>query len=217
MYRKDDEILGTLIAITPEHASKKRTSEGIHKEQYKNVTHSSYHPLLPRELIGIIVDDRKEFGFHHVYGHTKHWFDKDFMKLKKDQVLTNLKWWVDKNVNHYEVANDNEESTVLDSFYEELMEETQNIEDSIKDYENIVLNILNKEALASIINRTKDDAATSFLYNLMHFQKLTVYKAECPMVAFETVTVFENDGVVSGELILVAGEKMEWRSMVCQT
>ena len=75
----------------------------------------------------------------------------------------------------------------------------------------IILNALSQEALAHYINRKKDDAVAFFLFNLIHFHKLTLYKAECYMVAIETVTVFENDGEVVGELILEAGKKMKWK------
>ena len=211
---KQDTVPNTLVCVSPDKANKKRThgnDEEVRK--LKKISIQREEAILSRELIGIIEDKDNELGLHYVYGFTKHWFDKDFIKLKRKQVISNLHWWVHKNVEVYKESNDNyDEETILDKFYEELMEETTNIEDHVEDFNSVILNVITQEALAHYINRKKDDEVAFFLFNLIHFHKLTLYKSECYMVTFETVTVFEKDGMVVGELILEAGKKWKWNN-----
>ena len=211
---KEDTVHSALVCVSPKDGKKKR-SHGNDEEvrKFKKTSIRCATAILSRDLIGVIEDDENQLGLHYVYGFTKHWFDEDFIKLKRKQILSNLHWWVHKNVEVYKESNDNyDEETILDKFYEELMVETTNIEDHVKDFTTVILNVITQEALAHYINRRKDDAVAFFLYNLIHFHKLTMYKAECYMVTFETVTVFEKDGVVVGELILEAGKKWKWNN-----
>ena len=92
------------------------------------------------------------------------------------------------------------------------MEQSTNIEENLEKCDHIILNILNQEALAALIKRQKNDAIVSFLYNLIHFTKMTVYKSEW-YSGFEAVTVFQNDGVLCSEMILEAGKKVKWRNI----
>ena len=210
---KQNSAENALMYVSPNQVSKKRSFKGTDENRKKSkAVFRQTQSVLPRVLVGIIEDYDNESGLPHVYGYTKFWYDKDYIKFKRDQLVSNLNWWRDKNVTVYEDCNDSyDEETMLDKFYEEIMTEINNIEDHIEEFDKIVLNVLNQEALANLINRKKDDAIAFFLFNLLHFQKLTVYKSECYMVAFETVTVFENDGVLVGELIVEAGKKMKWK------
>ena len=209
---KEDSIQNTIYYVSPNDSNKKRCYG--RDNQVRTVKQPSLlldKPILSRVLVDTIEDQENDNGLHHVYGFTKHWFDKDHIKLKRNQILSNLKGWRHQNVQLYKDCNDKYlKDTVLDKFYEVLMEETINIEDHVEVFDGIILNALSQEALAHYINRKKDDAVAYFLFNLIHFDKLTLYKAECYMVAFQTVTVFEKDGVVVGELILEAGKKMKW-------
>ena len=221
-----------LILVTPKSLSKKRSiqvSETTHQKKEKknevevklfkreNELHTISQPKWPRDFVGVIDDAADSYKVHSVYGYTKHWFDKDYIKLKRDQILTNLKWWCDMNSTILDDCNGQYDPiAILDKFWEEILEQTNNIEFNIENYDAIVLNVLNQESLGALINRKKNDAVVHFLYNLIHFNKMTIYKAECCTVVFESVTVFENkDGVLCGEMILVAGKKMKWRSLNC--
>ena len=209
---KEDSVHTALVCVSPKDEKRKRShgNDGVFRK-IKKTSVLCATPILTRDLIGVIENEENHLGLHYVHGFIKHWFDKDFIQFKREQIVSNLHWWVSKNVEVYKNSNDNyDEETVLDKFYEELMVETTNIEDHIKDFTAIILNVITQEALAHFINRRQDDAVAFFLYNLIHFDKLTLYKAECYMVTFETVTVFEKDGVVVGELILEAGKKWKW-------
>ena len=80
---KQDTVQNTLVCVSPNEANKKRThgnDEEVRK--LKKISIQRAEAILSRELIGIMEDKDNELGLHYVYGFTKHWFDKDFIKLK---------------------------------------------------------------------------------------------------------------------------------------
>ena len=205
--KEDNKDIPTEIVavgiVSPRHDYKKRKMdgmEGTQGEPSKGI----------RVLMGQVIDEMNIFDVQTVFGYTKHWFDKDYIKLKRKQVLENLQWWRNTNISIHEEGDElYDEDTLLEPFYEEIMTETTNIENNIEEYDHIVTNILNKEALAALINRKKSDPVVSFLYNLMHFNKMSVYKADW-YTGFESVTVFQRDGLLCGELVVEAGKKFKW-------
>ena len=228
--KDEKDRIGSVVTITPSPVTEKRKLSRQNNELRKKIKRDEIYEAInfqdkkidapkPRKwtrvFVGVVDDPTHIYGFHPVFGYTKHWNDKEYVKLKRDQVLTNIQWWRDMmNTIHEDCDELYDQVTVMDKFWEEYMQESTNIEDNIEEYDQIILNVLNKEALTALINWNKNDAAVSFLYNLIHFTKMSVYKAECNS-GFESVTVFQNDGVLCGEIILEAGKTFEWRKMNC--
>ena len=77
----------------------------------------------------------------------------------------------------------------IDNFYHNVVNETMKIEDNIKDYKHVVLNVLNREALASVLKKDKNDGIVHSMFHLIHSKKLSIYKAEW-YIGFKSVTVF---------------------------
>ena len=208
---KDSTMKGSMTYVSPQQITKKRAFEVADGLKKKKLTFQHNVSILNRVLVATIEDDDHAGGLHHVFGYLKHWFDKDYIKLKRNQILSDVKWWRDHHVDIYhECCGKYDIETILDKFLEVVMEESNNIIDILEEFDHFVINVLNQEALGHCINRKENDPVTFFLYNLIHCHNITLYKAECYMVAFETITVFEHDGVVVGELVLDAGKKMKW-------
>ena len=137
-----------LIIVTPKPLSKKRpvqVSETTHQKKEKNdevkvkrfkrenELHTISQPKWPRDFVGVIDDAADSYKVHSVYGYTKHWFDKDYIKLKRDQILSNLQWWRDMNSTILDDCNGQYDPiAILDKFWEEILEQTNNIEFNIE-------------------------------------------------------------------------------------
>jgi hypothetical protein len=150
---------------------------------------------------------------HPVFGYTKHWYEKDYVVLKLKQVYSRLRWWRRANEDVVMGLCKEMHHDKIDSFNETVVNEFTKMRDDIKVYHNVVLNVLNREALAQVLNRKdKNDSIVHFMYNLIHSKKISVYKAEW-YVGFKTVTVFERYGEDEpcGEVSLESGGTFEWR------
>ena len=149
---------------------------------------------------------------HSVFGYTKFWYEKDYVELKLEQVFHRLKWWRNKHEEIIDFQDEMYGQDKINHFYHNVVNETLKIEDNIRHYKYVALNVLNREALASVLQKDKDDGIVRFMFHLIHAKKLSLYKAEW-YVGFKTVTVFEKYGETKpyGEVSLEAGESFEWK------
>ena len=149
---------------------------------------------------------------HPVFGYTKFWYEKEYVELKLEQVFHRLKWWRNKNEEIIDFQDEMYGQDKINHFYHNVVNETLKIEDKIRHYKYVALNVLNREALASVLQKDKEDGIVRFMYHLIHSKKMSLYKAEW-YVGFKTVTVFEKYGETKpyGEVSLEAGESFEWK------
>jgi hypothetical protein len=194
-----------------ERKQEKEEQEEEEEEQYKNRDDITFHLLAHHASIED-VDGQDQV--HPVFGYTKHWFEKDYIVLKLKQVYFRLRWW--RRVNEDIMLNLSEEmhQDQIDSYNKTVVNEVMQIRDNIKVYnDNVVLNVLNREALAQVLKKKdKNDSIVHFMYNLIHSKKISIYKAEW-YVGFKTVTVFEryDEDEPCGEVSLDSGGTFEWR------
>ena len=185
----------------------------LKRTKNRNDDEENYQLTKPlRVSVGVREDIANEDMVHPVYGYTKHWFDKEYIELKRHQILEKLKWWRTHHMTIMEKEEDMYDQTVLDAFWDEAINESCKIDEHIKVYNHVVLNVLNQEALASVIGKNANDGIVSFFYHLIHSTQITVNRADW-FIGFESVTEFVNDGVLVGEIILEAGKKLKWRPM----
>ena len=166
-----------------------------------------------RVNISSIEDTDRQNLLHPVFGYTKHWFDKNYINMKRGQVIKRMEWWRSQNKIIFDEADDMYDQRILNKFWNEAIEETKLVINAIKVFDSIVIHALNEEALASVIGKNKDDGIVSLLYCIIHSTKVTVYKADW-YTGFQSATMFEKDGVVYGDVLLVAGKTFVFNKIV---
>jgi hypothetical protein len=193
-----------------EEERKEEEEEQEEEEEYQNRDDITFHLLAHHASIED-VDGQDQL--HPVYDYTKHWFEKDYIVLKLKQVYLRLRWWRRMNEDVVMSLCKEMHQDKIDNFNKTVANEVTNIRDNIRGYNNVVLNVLNREALASVLNKKdKNDSIVHFMYNLIHSKKISIYKAEW-YVGFKTVTVFEryDEDEPCGEVSLDSGGTFEWR------
>ena len=166
-----------------------------------------------RVPISSIEDVAGQNVLHPVFGYTNHWFDKKYLKKKHGQVIKRLEWWRAKNKVIFDDADEMYPQKMLDKFWKESMNETKLIIDAIREFSSVVIHALKREALASVIGKNKEDGIVDLLYCIIHSTKVTVYQADW-YTGFQSATMFEIDGVIYGDVLLVAGKTFVFNKIV---
>ena len=134
------------------------------------------HARRLRVPISSIEDVAGKNVLHPVFGFTKHWFDRDYIKKKHDQVIKRLEWWRTQNKVIYEDADEMYPKKMLDKFWNESMDETKLILDIIGEFSSIVIHALKREALASVIGKTHEDGIVDLIYCIIHSTSRLVHR-----------------------------------------
>ena len=159
-----------------------------------------------------IEDVENQDHLHPVYGYTKHWFEKDYIDLKQEQVVHRLNWWRKKNEEIMEYNDEMYGQEKLDAFYHSVVNEIIKVEELVKNYRYVVLNALNREALALVLRKDKNDGIVYLVYNLIRSKKMSIFKAEWN-ASFKSITIFQKYNEIEpyGEVSVEAGETFEWK------
>ena len=203
---QEDELYGDNVKMTKE--------DEVYNEFEKEEKGDEARRL--RVPISSIEDTANQNILHPVFGYTKQWFDKDYITMKRGQVIKRMEWWRAQNKLIFAEADEMYGQKMLNKFWYEAIEETQLVINSIRVFDSIVIHALNRDALASVIGKNKDDGIVHLLYLIIHSTKVTVYKADW-YTGFQSATMFEKDGMVYGDVLLVAGKTFVFNRIIHDT